>query len=447
MKQRIPTAFILDRKAPKRRGRISGLPLSAELTITTDKWGIPRIKAANKTDLYMAQGYIHASERLWQMESIRRFASGRLSEIAGEKFLELDYFSRLAQFPEVCRRGVENLSDDTVSQIEAYLKGVNHYIESRKGKLPLEFRSIGLKPEPWTLSDVVANLVINSWYLQTNYLEEILAIRTRNKLTRKQWDAIIPGMSAFDGGSLPEDAYFESLRSLNIGQFIPAAFSFYKEFQVICGASNNWITSDGPEGKPLLANDPHLGIQVPQIWFACGLECPGIDILGVGMPGFPGIIIGRTPTAAWGFTNVMTDIVDLFVLRIDPEKKTCVINGKETPLKVRKETFYLPDGRKEIRTIYDSPHGPLLTEITPDTNAAAALKWYGTLPENTLHDHTGNGILAFSGIQEISDLKKHAASLSAIGQNIVAGDNKGNILWQTSGSIPIRKGYSGRLPA
>ncbi|MCK5736260.1 MAG: penicillin acylase family protein, partial [Spirochaetaceae bacterium] len=162
MKQRIPTAFILDRKAPKRRGKISGLPLNAEVAITSDKWGIPRIKAANKTDLYLAQGYIHASERLWQMESIRRFASGRLSEIAGDKFLELDHFSRLAGFPELCRRGIENLSEDTISQIDAYLKGVNHFIESRKDKLPLEFRSIGLEPEPWTHSDVISNLVINS---------------------------------------------------------------------------------------------------------------------------------------------------------------------------------------------------------------------------------------------------------------------------------------------
>jgi len=437
----------MDSKAPERRGRIDGLPLQNDVTVTTDKWGITRIKAESDTDLYMAQGYVHASERLWQMESIRRFASGRLSEVTGEKFLELDHFARLARFPEVCRRAVEGLSGETEARIESYLKGVNGFIESHKNILPLEFRSIGLVPEPWTISDVTANLVINSWYLQTNYLEEILAIRTRNKLSREQWDALFPGMGAFDGSPLPEDTYFEEIRGLNIGRFIPAAYSFYKEFQIISGASNNWVTSGGPGGKPLLANDPHLGIQVPQVWFACGLECPGIEILGVGMPGFPGIIIGRTATAAWGFTNVMSDIVDLFVLKINPETKTCIVDGKEKPLIPREETYILPDGRKEVRIIYDSPHGPLLTEITPDTDAAAALKWYGTLDENVLRDRTGEGILAFPDIKKVSDVKKYGSYLSTIGQNIVAGDTEGDILWQATGSIPYRQGFSGRLPA
>lgn len=437
----------MDSKAPKRRGRIVGLPFKEDVIITTDKWGIPRIKAANESDLYMAQGYIHASERLWQMESIRRFASGTLSEIAGEKFLELDHFARLAGFPEVCHRAVTGLSEDTKTQAEAYLSGINEFIRTHQNRLPLEFRSIGLKPAPWTLDDVTANLVVNSWYLQTNYLEEILAIRTRKKLSREQWDALIPGMSAFEDENLPEDTYFENFRELNIGKFLPAAYSFYKEFKLICGASNNWVTSDGPGGKPLVANDPHLGIQVPQIWFACGLECPGTEILGVGMPGFPGIIIGRTPTVAWGFTNVMTDIVDLFVLRINPETKTCIVNGEETALIVRKEIYILPDGGKETRTVYESPHGPLITEIEPDTDSAVALKWYGTLPEDTVNDRSGEGILAFSKVKIVSDLKKYGSYLATIGQNIVAGDTEGNILWQATGSIPIRRGYSGRLPA
>ena len=447
MKKRFPTAFFMDSKAPKRRGRINGLPFKKDVTITTDKWGIPRIKAANESDLYMAQGYIHASERLWQMESIRRFASGSLSEIAGEKFLELDHFARLARFPEVCRRAVKGLSENTKSYAEAYLKGINEFINTHQNRLPLEFRSIGLEPAPWTLDDVTANLVVNSWYLQTNYLEEILAIRSRNKLTRAQWDALIPGMSAFEDEKLPKDAYFENIRELNIGKFLPAAFSFYREFKLICGASNNWVTSDGPGGKPLVANDPHLGIQVPQIWFACGLECPGTEILGVGMPGFPGIIIGRTPTVAWGFTNVMTDIVDLFVLRVNPETKTCIVNGREQPLIPREESYTLPGGRVETRTVYESPHGPLLTEIGPETDAAVALKWYGTMPDDKMNDRTGEGILAFSKVKRVSDLKKYGAYLATIGQNIVAGDTEGNILWQATGSIPIRSGYSGRLPA
>lgn len=447
MKHRIPTAFFMDLKAPRRQGRVNGLPLKEDVRITTDKWGIPRIEAANESDLYMAQGYVHASERLWQMESIRRFASGRLSEIAGDKLLELDHFARLAGFPEVCSRAVEGLSEKTRLQIEAYLSGINEFIDRHKGRYPLEFRSIGLDPEPWTMANVTANLVVNSWYLQTNYLEEVLAIRTRNKLTRAQWDAIIPGMSAFDGNPLPVDEYFEKIRDRKIGKFIPATYSFFKEFNVICGASNNWITSDGPGGKPLLANDPHLGIQVPQIWFACGLHCPGTDILGVGMPGFPGIIIGRTPSVAWGLTNVMTDIVDLFVMKVDPVKNTCVVNGKELPLITREETYRLSDGRQEVRKIHSSPHGPLLTELTSETNAAVALKWYGTLPGDAIIDRTVEGLIAFSGVRNIDELRAFGSYLSTIGQNIVAGDADGHIMWQATGSIPLRRGYSGRLPA
>lgn len=447
MKLRIPTAILMDRRAPKRRGRIEGLPLSGDVTITTDKWGIPRIEAENESDLYLAQGYVHASERLWQMESIRRFASGRLSEIAGERLLELDHFARLADFPEVCRRAVDALSNESRVQIEAYLTGINNFIESRKGRYPLEFTSSGIEPAPWTISDVTANLVVNSWWLQTNYLEELLAIRTRKKLSRAQWDAIIPGMSAFDGSSLPKDEYFENLRDKNIGKFISAAYSFYKEFKIICGASNNWASSRGPGGKPLVANDPHLGAQLPQIWFACGLQCPGTDILGVGMPGFPGIIIGRTPTVAWGFTNVMTDIVDLYVVSIDPGKMTCLVNGKTHPITSREETYHLPAGGKELRRIYRTPHGPVLTEISDKTDAVVSLKWYGTLSDNAISDRTAEGLLSFPDISTTEDIRKYGSYLSTVGQNIVAGDSDGQILWQATGSIPLRQGYSGRLPA
>ncbi len=381
------------------------------------------------------------------METTRRFASGRLSEIAGEETLELDHFARIAKFPEFCTRAETGMSAENRIKVQAYLNGVNCYIDSCAGKLPLEFRILKIRPEKWSLGDAMANLAINSWYLQTNYLEEILAIVTRTKLNRKQWDRLIPGMSAFHNEELPEDDYFEQLRSLNIGEFLPAAFSFYKEFKVLVGASNNWAVSNGPGAKPLVANDPHLGIQLPQIWFACGLSCPSMEILGVGMAGFPGIIIGRTPSVAWGFTNVMTDIVDLFVVPVDVLQKTCTINGVKHPLKSREETYGLPNGKHSTRTIYSTPHGPLLTNLSPDCNAAVALKWYGTLPESVLNDTTANGILSLPYVRNIQELRTSASQLTTIGQNIVAGDSSGNISLQASGSVPLRTGYSGRLPA
>ena len=178
MKLRVPTALLLDARSPRDRGRIDGLPLNADVRVHTDRWGIPRIQAENESDLFCAQGWVHASQRLWQMESLRRFATGRLSEIAGKKMLELDHFSRMAGFPGVCRRAVRGMSSQSREKIDFYLNGINTYIESHKTRLPLEFRSAGINPEPWTPLDVTANLVVNSWYLQTNYLEEVLAIRT-----------------------------------------------------------------------------------------------------------------------------------------------------------------------------------------------------------------------------------------------------------------------------
>jgi penicillin amidase len=441
MKHRFPSI-------PSRYPRvISKLPVKENVRIITDRWGIPRIEAGSEEDLFLTQGFIHASERLWQMEAVRRFASGTLSEIAGESMLELDYFARLAGFPDVKRRALEGISDRSRYRIESYLSGINAYISRNAKSLPLEFRSAGITPEPWTISDVTANLAINSWYLQTNYLEEILAVRSRTKVNRAQWDAMMPGMGVFDGDELPEDGYFESLRPLRIGKFLPAAYAFFKEFSVICGASNNWVTADGPKGKPLLANDPHLGVQLPQIWYACGLRCPGIDVLGVGMPGFPGIVIGRNSQLAWGFTNVMTDIVDLYVMRVKPAAGTCVVDGAEHPISTREEVFRLPDGNEIRRKVHTTPHGPLLTELTPDADAAAALKWYGTLLDDAIEDRSADGILSFVDVKGLDDLRETGQMLNTIGQNIVAADTEGSISWQATGSIPVRKGYSGRLPA
>lgn len=447
MKRRIPTAFILDSKSPATRGSIAGPQLNSDVRVHTDRWGIPRIQAADEHDLFSAQGWVHASQRLWQMEALRHLTAGRLAEIAGRGMLELDHFARIAGFPSICRRAAEGLSETSKVKIDSYLNGVNSFIEAHRGKLPLEFRSAGVEPEPWTRVDAMANLVVNSWYLQTNYLEEVLAVRARRKLSRAQWDAILPGMNAFDGEPIPEDRYFEKLRDCEIGAFHPATYAFYKEFPVICGASNNWAVADGPGGRPLIANDPHLGVQLPQIWFACGLSCPGTDLLGVGMPGFPGIVIGRTPEVSWAFTNVMTDIVDLYVLPIDPVKMTCTINGKKHALSVREEEFSLAGGQKEIRKIITSPHGPLMTEVNSRTDAAVALKWYGTLADEVVEDKTAEGILEFASVRNLKDLRTCAEKLSTVGQNIVAGDIHGNIMWQATGSVPRRQGYSGRLPA
>lgn len=441
-------SLILAKGYPEYGGELRGLPVRSPVSVLRDGNGIPHIYARDRHDLMVAQGFVHAQDRLWQMETLRRVASGRLAEIAGEARLNLDYFARLLGLPEMRRRAVQALREDEISLLQAYVDGINAYIRLRGKNLPLEFRSAHLVPEPWQLEDVFSFVALNSWMFRENYRAELMALQARQSVQLSEWKDIFP---SHRGAVLPDEEYFEELRALKLGPLRKAALSFFEALPqqlATGGGSNAWITSGGPGGKPLLANDTHVGISDPGTWYLVHLNAPGTDIAGASAPGVPGVIIGHTATVAWGMTVLPIDFVDLFVVRVDPENPTRYYVGDRVLEMEREEMLIgLKGGEPRRLTAYRTIYGPVITELDKGVEGAVALRWYGTLQDGELTDLTMRTILEFMDSRSAQDIVENAQHTKIVGLNLLAADVDGSIAWHATGAVPVRTGFSGRLPA
>ena len=439
--------LILAKGWPEYEGEFSNLPLQQPTTVLRDQYGIPHIYAQNKHDLLVAQGFVHAQDRLWQMETFRRVVSGRLSEFAGEGRVNLDVFCRMLGFPELRRKAFEALSPEDRALAQAYADGVNAYIRLLGEDLPLEFQSSDHTPEEYTVEDTISVIVLTAWMFRENYRPELMALLGRKNIEMEEWADIYP---AFPNADLPDDSYFEELRSLEIGPVLPEAFSFFQALpeQAGGGGSNMWIVKDGPGGKPLFANDQHLGIALPNFWYICHLNAPGINAAGVSAVGAPGVIAGHTDTVAWGITISPIDFVDLFILRLDPRDPTRYVVGDQT-LDMEEEQLVigLPEGKSVRKTVYHTRFGPIITELEPGVDGAVALRSYGTVRGREVPDGTLSAALRFMEAGSVAEMMDIVADMKTLGLNIITGDAQGNIGWQSTGSVPRRSGYSGRLPA
>ena len=457
-------ARLLLRKAwPQTRGEISGLPLLEKVEILRDASGIPHIFAENMHDLFLAQGFVHAQDRLWQMETLRRLTEGRLSEIAGSRTALIDYFARMMGMPEMKRRVIRALSDDERGFFQAYADGVNAYLEKQGRNLLLEFGSMGCVPEPYTLADCLSALPFLSWFLAfTPYAEKLLAVVRGGDFTLGEWNDMFPSSP---DASLPQEEYFDTLSRLKIGPPHPAAFAFHGRLSgknapdalermlfslaPAGGGSNNWAVAKGSDGFPILANDPHLGVSLPAIWYFCHLCVPGeVNAAGSSIAGNLGVVIGRNERAAWAMTNVMLDAVDLLVLRVDPANPTRYrVSGGEREMEREDVVIGLPKGKSVTLPLYRTERGPVITGIEKGIEAAAVVRWCGTVPEEMLVDRTFRGVLSWmkaGSAVEVLDAGRHWKYAS---QNLLAADDQGHIGVHATGAAPVRSGYSGRLPA
>jgi len=440
-------SLILAKGWPEYKGEFGNLPLQQPVTVLRDKNGIPHIYARNKHDLLVAQGFVHAQDRLWQMETLRRVACGRLSEFAGEGRVKLDTFCRMLGFPDLRRNAAQALSPEDRAMAQAYADGVNAYIRLMGEDLPLEFQSSDHTPEEYTVEDTLSLFILNSWMFRENYRLELMALMGRQVIELEEWKDIYP---SYPNATLPDDSYFENLRSLTIGPIMPEAFSFFQALPEHAGGggTNIWVTKDGPGGKPLFANDTHIGATLPNTWYLCHLNAPGINAAGVSAPGAPGLMAGHTDSVAWGLAILPIDFVDLYILRVDPQNPTRYIVGDQT-LEMEEEEIVigLPEGESVRKTVYHTIYGPVITELEPGIEGAVALRSYGTLPDGEITDGTLSSVLRFMEAQSVTDMMDVLRDMKVMGFSFIMGDTAGNIGWQTTGSIPKRSGYSGRLPA
>jgi penicillin amidase len=415
--------FLLHSSRPKESDSLVINGLQAEVSVTWDRWGVPHLKAQSEGDLFLAAGYIQARERLWQMELFRRLARGRLSEIVGEAGLPYDLRSRVLGLPVAIQRDFEKLPDRMKQLFSAYASGVNAYIRQIKWNWPPELILLRFRPEPWTVEDSLAIKHLLAMNLAGDYTSELARLNLIRKAGPQAVELLEPGLDF-----LPDPEV--KLDILNFG--------LTKELMAESGlGSNNWVISGEhtTTGRPFLANDPHLTINVPPIWLEMGLECQKYKVSGETIPGVPLVIIGHNEHLAWGITNSYVDVQDLYLEKVDWETKSYFRQGDWKPLTVRTEVIKIK-GEKNPRTINISwtEDGPILNPFLLNCEIPISLRW--TLYEG---DRTAEGLYLINTASNWSEFSRGAELFDNPSQNFVYADKAGNIGYYLSGRIPVRK--------
>jgi penicillin amidase len=437
----------LRQSLPQLAGTLTLSGLRAPVEIVRDRHGVPHIYAGSVEDAYFALGFAHAQDRLWQMEMNRRIGSGRLSEALGAATLDTDKFLRTLGVRRVAEATLKELSADARGQLDAYAAGVNAFLTQRAGPLPPEFLLTGVKPEPWQSADSVAWIKMMAWDLGGNWRSELLRLRLAKKLSTAQIGEFLP---PYPGDAPLAIADYGALyRQLDASKLASLALPGLAE----AGASNNWVLAGSrtESGKPLLANDPHLGLAAPAVWYFAHLSAPGFEVMGATFPGVPAVVLGRNQRIAWGFTNTGPDVQDLYVERIDGAGQVLSPQGWQK-LATRSEVIKVKGQADVTLTIRESRHGPLISDVfKPAAEAlpqgyALALAWTA-LREDDLSMQAAS---RFARANNWNGFLAAARDFHSPQQNMVYADIEGNIGFVAPGRVPVRKpenDLKGQAPA
>jgi penicillin G amidase len=452
--------FVAHSALPQLDGRLQVNGLTAPVTVTRDAHGVPAVEAANFDDLFFAQGYVTAQDRLWQMDIMRRFASGELSEILGAETLKIDREQRILGLRAAAKKNITLASPRDRAFFDDYARGVNAYINSHGDRLPIEFRILRYAPKPWLPEDsaVIANQMVKDLNYHCFYdalaREKILAKLgpelTADLYVNRSWhdrpptimreDLSEPETNTSDSDDDDDDddgGPDTSITRANMpAEAVPASIP---EGLPVNG-SNDWVVSGAHTvtGKPLLSNDMHLGHQMPNLWYEAHLRSGPLDVAGVTLPGMPYVIVGHNQRIAWGFTNVGPTVTDVFIENFNPQ------GAYQTP-----EGWAQPDHRIETIHVKNQPdvtidvkitrHGPIITDLVPGETRPLALRW-------TLYDGLRIPFFDVNSAQNWNEFQHAFSMLDAPGQNVVFADVDGNIGYHTTGKVPVRAAGDGSLP-
>ncbi len=431
---------------PQLDGSVSLSGLRAPVDIVRDRNGVPHIYAGSIADAYFALGFVHAQDRLWQMEMNRRIGAGRLSEALGPATLDTDKFLRTLGVRRVAVATLKALDADTRRGLDAYAAGVNAFLAQRSGPLPPEFLLTGIKPEPWQSADSVAWIKMMAWDLGANWRSELLRMRLAKKLSPAQIGEFLP---PYPGDAPLAIADYAALyRQLDASKLAALALAGLSED----GASNNWVVagSHTQSGKPLLANDPHLGLAAPAVWYLAHLSAPGFEVIGATLPGVPGVVLGRNKHIAWGFTNTGPDVQDLYIERIDGARVLAPQGWQ--PLGTHAETIKVKGQPDVTLTVRASRHGPLISDVFKPAadalpqNFALAFAWTALREDDLSMQAAGK----FASARNWSEFLAAARDFHSPQQNMVYADTEGNIGYIAPGRVPVRKpenDLKGQAPA
>lgn len=469
--------WTIRRSFPQVDGQLTVAGLERPVTVHRDSWGVPHIFAETEHDLFFAQGFVHAQERFWQMDFWRHIGSGRLSEMFGESQLETDVFLRSLGFADLARRELEMMPAEHRQVLESYAEGVNAYISGRSGaRLSLEYAILGLQNsaytvEPWEPVHTLTWAKLMSWDLSHNLGDEIDRALLARTLPAERLAELYP--------AYPDDrpVIVEGGPGASPGAAPPAPSGAIPSLQRMADlvarldritgggfegiGSNSWVV-DGTRtatGSPILANDTHLAIQMPAIWFQNGLHCTRADCTytatGFSFPGAPGVVVGHNGHHAWGVTTQAVDTQDVFIERVNPDDPgQYEVDGEWVDFETRSETIRVAGGEDHSFEVLISRHGPVISGTYVDEGAldgspitelpeayALALAWQSLEPSTLVE-----ALLGIGRAESLEEFRQAASKWDIAAQNFIYADVDGNIAYQSTGEVPIRNSGDGTTP-
>ncbi len=442
--------------------------LQSPVEVLYDSMGVPHIYAASMGDLFVAQGYVHATHRLWQMEMFRRVLQGRLSEVFGGTTLATDRFLRTIGLEEAAEAGTPAPGTPIREHMEAYARGVNAAIEGWGGPLPPEFLLLRFRPEPWSPLFTQGIEKIMAWDL-ADYQTGLNLAAAREILGDSAFAPLMPrypewGVTIVDGwpeaptasaaeegtgelagapaGSLPPATPSDLLARASVTGDIARVL----ELGSVVRASNSWVVGGqrSRSGKPLLANDMHLALNAPNIWFLVGLHAPGFDVVGMSIPGAPGVAAGHSKAVAWGFTNAMVDDSDFFIERVNPDNPEEYLTPEGwAPFETREETIKVRGGDPVIMTVRSTRHGPVVTPVEERAgDQILAFQWVARSPAGTFQAMVG-----MAAARTADEFLEAMREFNNPHQNVIFADTAGAWGYWMGGHVPIRaSGTPPQLP-
>ncbi len=441
--------------------RLAGL--AAPVRVTRDALGVPLIEAASERDAAMALGFVHAQDRLWQMEMNRRIGAGRLAEVIGGRGVPVDRFMRTIGLQRAAEASLAHLSAEAVDRLDAYAQGVNAFLATRTGPLPPEFLILGHRPEPWLPADSLVLIKLMALDLVASWRSELTRASLLERLPpgalADLWppprpDEVTtlagPWRSAahFPTASPPTDAQAAS-GTAGLARALVEALPLADPSGL---GSNIWAVAGAhtASGAALLANDPHLGLVTPAPWYLAAMQTPEGTVMGATLPALPVVVIGRSERIAWGFTNTAGDTDDLFVERLDPaDPDRYLTPDGSLPFTRRDEVIEVRGGEPLVLGVRETRHGPVLSDILPRAarvagqNRVLALAWTALMPEDRTIE-AGIGLARATGWD---DFIAAIALFHSPTQNAFYADRDGRIGMAMAGRLPLRRAGDGSLPA
>ncbi len=394
------------RPLPQTSGEIAA-PIAARATVSRDALGIPHISAASWEDAIFLQGYVTAQDRMWQMDGLRRLAAGELAEVVGPSALNQDQESRRLRLSRIAEAQAKNLTPETKAIFAAYARGVNYYLETHRGRLPLEFTLLNYSPRPWRIEDTLLAALQMYRMLTTSWPDEIRKLHMLEKGDKEKVEFLYPARTGTE----------------------------------VAPGSNAWAVSGAhtASGKPILAGDPHLDWSIPSPWYLVHLKGGDLDVTGAALPGIPAVIVGHNQRVAWSVTNLEFDVQDLYREQIDPQNGRYQVNGQVRQAALERDWVGVKGQKPLQEDTWITAHGPVFLN---DEGRNYSLRW-AAAEASTMEFP----FLALDRARNWDEFNQTLRHYSGPAQNFVYADVDGNIGYHAAGMLPNRQGCRGDVPA